>query len=304
MKSRLDITPRTASANGLYNSQTLAAFIQHYQETHEFTHWLQKVIFMRQLGYPLSDARLRKAEQWIKSPFLRKYQQRIYGHKERQLKNLIDEATHHASNPAVCRKDKRLVSHWRSQEYRQQRKIAQQIKEAKRVIVVGNSPNIRGEKQGGWIDQHDIVIRFNHCFSEHTQSTDSGSKLDLWVVAPDYRGPQFPGSTGTIITGPNMLWWQQNWHYFQTLRGPLIGLPMASWRTAVALLQAPPSAGFLLLSWLRHQLQVESISTIGFGFSGGGEYHNAIKGHQAVSRHNWQREKELLSTWNLLNTRS
>lgn len=304
MRQQHTFDPITASANGRYDCATLGAFIRRDRQRPCFEHWLQKVIFMRQLGYPLSQARLRQARAWLMLNPLSKWQHRIYGHRLRQLKNLIDEAEHNPDKPAVCRADQRRVRAWRQQQANVLQKLEQKLTQAKRVIVVGNSPNIRGSRQGQWIDSHDLVIRFNHCFSEQTNSVDSGEKLDLWIVAPDYRGPYFTPCTATLLTGPNMLWWRQNWKSLRGQSKPLAGLPLDSWQTAINALQAPPSAGFLVLLWLSRHRATQSISTIGFGFTGTAEYHNAIRGHQAVARHNWQREQELLSNWNLLNNQS
>tara|TARA_Y200000002_G_scaffold364888_1_gene354272 strand:+ start:187 stop:873 length:687 start_codon:yes stop_codon:yes gene_type:complete len=55
--------------------------------------------------------------------------------------------------------------------------------EGKKVILVGNSPSLRGEALGKWIDSHDVVIRFNHCPMQG-YSEDVGTRTDILVTNP------------------------------------------------------------------------------------------------------------------------
>lgn len=48
------------------------------------------------------------------------------------------------------------------------------------VAVVGNGPSERGGGNGGYIDSHDIVIRFNDYVTKEFEK-DYGTKLDIWA---------------------------------------------------------------------------------------------------------------------------
>lgn len=55
--------------------------------------------------------------------------------------------------------------------------------EAKSVAFVGNAPSLREENLGDWIDQHDIVVRFNEAPVDDFQQ-DVGSKTSILVSNP------------------------------------------------------------------------------------------------------------------------
>ena len=53
----------------------------------------------------------------------------------------------------------------------------------KSIAIVGNSPSLRGSKQGNQIDSHDIVIRFNDSIIHISEFKDDyGSKTDVWSI--------------------------------------------------------------------------------------------------------------------------
>jgi hypothetical protein len=284
-----------ASQSGHYDCSVLHSFRYHWQQQQTFERWLDYMIFKRQLGYPLSSAHLKLAQQWSKKNWLQRWRHKLYGHRARQLKNLVDEAKGNSANPAVKKPFQQLLAGWRQQEADNFRQLKQRLSNAS-VVVIGNSPNLAGQAQGPQIDANDVVVRFNQYASEYTQEKDLGKKLDIWVVAPGYQGPVPKNAEFVIVTGPNMLWWQQNWHTLQNHNGKIIGIPLNYWRHCVNSLTAPPSAGFLVIQFFK-QLSIQRLSITGFGVKKGSPYHHAIKGHKAVSRHNWDTESKIMTEW-------
>ena len=90
-----------ASQSGHYECCVLHSFRYHWQQQQTFERWLDYMIFKRQLGYPLSSAHLKLAQQWSKKNWLQRWRHKLYGHRARQLKNLVDEAKGNSANPAV-----------------------------------------------------------------------------------------------------------------------------------------------------------------------------------------------------------
>lgn len=170
------------------------------------------------------------------------------------------------------------------------------------VAVIGNAAGLLNSGLGGAIDSHEMVIRFNHFMGASAPVRDVGGKIDVWVVAPGYDGP-LPESVGRIVmTGPDMRYRMADWSRFMPLveRGvPLLTVPLDIWRTLVRQLEAPPSAGVLVLSWL-HALNAgwEGLAMAGIGSGiGKGRYHATLSRHVASSRHAWQREADLVRAW-------
>lgn len=170
-----------------------------------------------------------------------------------------------------------------------------------RICVVGNGASLAGKSQGGVIDAHERVVRFNRFASSSVRREDVGSRSQIWVCAPGYRGPVPTEARWVVISGPDMRWRLRDWARFQAAadRGQqVVTVPLAVWRELVAVLDAPPSAGVLMLTWLSHVLDDWSrISIAGFGGAEGGRYHHALPRHRAASRHNWTGERELLAQW-------
>lgn len=299
MTEQKQLTAQQASNAGAYNDSTLNAFRNAWLTNRSPQSLLDYAIFLRQLGTPAKDELFHQLVELEQQSFLKKVLNGLYGHRQRQLKNLIDEANQNASQPAVLSKYKALVSHWRAQQNDWHRELNSLLAQAKSIAIVGNSPVLRGQKCGKEIDSHDVVVRFNQYQSEQTQAEDTGEKLSLWVTAPGYRGPVAHSAAQAIITGPNMVWWQQNWEHLETYKGKLMGVPLSYWRECVQQLEAPPSAGFLVSYYLKEQAEPKKINLYGFGYdqNSNSQYHSALKGHQAVSRHNWAKEKVIFEKW-------
>ncbi len=266
-----------------------------------FVDWLDYVLYRRQLGYPLSACRLNEAQKWLQLNIISRFKQRVRGHRYRQLGNLIDEYNYLSSQvltpkPKVKPVDRNFVRLLRGQRGASLSKLTKQM-DNKTIAIVGNSPSLIGKRLGKEIDKHDIVIRFNQCFSEHTLNKDIGSKLSLWVIAPDFRGDYQAPELATIIAGPAMLWKLQYWDYIKGCDLPVTDLPISVWRDTVSELNAPPSAGLLVLSWLKQQALVGNCSLFGFGFSGSGQYHQALPTHTPSERHDWGKERQIIEQW-------
>lgn len=59
--------------------------------------------------------------------------------------------------------------------------------EKRRIIFVGNAPSLKGERLGTWIDNHDIVVRFNKCPVAGFE-VDVGTRTDILVTNPYPEG--------------------------------------------------------------------------------------------------------------------
>lgn len=174
---------------------------------------------------------------------------------------------------------------------------------SKGVCVVGNSASLRGSGQGSIIDRYAAVIRFNRFESEDTSSFDLGSRIDVWVVSPDYKGHVPDNIRWIVVTGPDMLFRLRNWQFikiFLDAGKPVLTVPLVVWQKMVSSLEAPPSAGILVLGWINNLLESwDGVTSagIGTGLTKKGAYHITDCRHRAVSRHHWLREKDLIRDW-------
>lgn len=282
--------------SGIYSCEALTLHRQLWHQKQTFKNWLAYVIFKRQLGYALSAAHLRIALRWYHQPIWRRLAQGQFGHCRRQLKNLISEAQTSDTQPAVTKHYQQQVSRWRQHQHRWRSELLETLQSSS-VAIVGNSPNLAGRGLGGRIDAHDVVVRFNQFASKQTDSNDIGKQLSVWVMAPGYQGTVPEHVDWVIVTGPNMVWWQQNWPQLSTYRGKLISVPLTQWRDCVRQLKAPPSAGFLIAHWLKQVVSEDNFTITGFGVDSHQPYHHALKNHQATHRHNWQKETDIMSSW-------
>lgn len=173
------------------------------------------------------------------------------------------------------------------------------------ICVVGNASTLCGSNLGAWIDSHDRVVRFNRHRGPNSHDKDLGTRLDLWAMAPSF----VPSENAVcmppwiVITGPDVLFLRRNWLSLRTRLDqgdPVLTVPLPVWRDLVAHLQAPPSAGLLVLAWIRVlRGSWQGIHTVGLGVlpSRGIPYHHADHKHRPTTRHNWEYEKQLLHAW-------
>lgn len=296
------------SRAGHYNLTTLWWYRKLWLTTGKGYDYLAYLCFRRALGYPLTAAKANKLRSFLQHWPVR-YWHKLIGHRLRQSKNLLTEYLYlqgHKIGPAaVPRRYRQQVTYWRSQQQQWHIQLIQQLQQAGSVHVVGNSPKLAGTNSGKSIDSADIVVRFNQYQSTQTLNCDSGSKCDIWVMAPAFGGTIPVQPDWCLISGADMVWWQQRWPQFTSRpQGneslfKLLSIPLPHWRALVRQLAAPPSAGLLLTHYIASiVIKPGSLKLFGFGYNpAAGQYHYATPGHQAVSRHNWPAEYQLLQCW-------
>lgn len=172
------------------------------------------------------------------------------------------------------------------------------------ICVVGNAGTLAGSRQGAWIDGHSCVIRFNQYASGLSNPADIGERTDVWVRAPGFspRGLGFSGEW-VVVSGPDARYRLTNWRHLAPLlrrEQPVLTVPITVWRSLVGHLHAPPSAGLLILAWLRALLgSLKGVSVIGFSTTMDKPacYHHALPDQSAVNRHRWNLEQLILEKW-------
>ncbi|MFZ2266497.1 MAG: glycosyltransferase family 29 protein [Azonexus sp.] len=172
------------------------------------------------------------------------------------------------------------------------------------LAVIGNGATLNGLGVGSRIDQHSLVVRFNHFMGGGTLAEDVGERTDVWVLSPGYEGPVPDGVSWVVMSGPDMRYRLSDWHQLMPLlkQGvPLLTVPLAVWRQLTCLLQSPPSAGVLFLAHLNSLIgghwQRVSIAGIGSGLAKNGRYHASLPRHLASERHAWDKEAKLVQAW-------
>lgn len=176
---------------------------------------------------------------------------------------------------------------------------------ARGICVVGNAASVGGQRLGDGIDAHGAVVRFNHFSQAAEHAQDVGSRLDVWVLSPGYRGPVPRTVKWVVMTGPDVRYTLRNWRLVLPLLeqgARILTVPLPIWRSLVNELRAPPSSGVLLLAWLREMGGLDGwkgLTTVGIGsgLSVTGSYHLGIKGHKADSRHHWSAESLQVTKW-------
>lgn len=271
---------------GQYQPATLRRFGLIWQQSGQPKDWLQYLKFRRALGYPLTATRARAIERLLQRPWWLRWKDGILPAEQRQFARLLHE--YQSQPPRHCA--------WLAAQLQQQTRLlqdwVQRCRQANCIAIVGNSANLAGRGAGAQIDQADFVIRFNHCFSEHTNAADTGQKTDIWAVAPGFRGPQQQAAL-TILTGPAMLWQQQQLRYLQQLQTPVMHIPLECWRVLVRQFAAPPSAAPLVVRLLlSNGIKPEQLLLFGLSQGPVARYHYALPEHQPSLRHHWAAEQE------------
>lgn len=163
------------------------------------------------------------------------------------------------------------------------------------IAVVGNSPSLVMKSDGNAIDAADVVIRFNHAALSHANVQHLGQRTDLWVISPSTPLKHKPAGARAIgISGVKPF--LRPSRYWKTLASgdlPIAEFNAAVWYELVGELQAPPSAGLLVLASLRALMPAVDITRYGFTEQQGvreqqGNHHGDRQA--ASTRHNWQRE--------------
>jgi hypothetical protein len=178
------------------------------------------------------------------------------------------------------------------------------------ICVVGNGGSLKGAGLGSWIDDHRCVVRFNHWKSDESVFDDLGTRIDVWVCAPGFLpraveiGLEPP--SWLVLVGPDVRFRRAgagvNWEPVLSMLEDgvkVLTIPLPMWKEAVALLNAPPSAGISFILWLRHLAGgLQGLSVVGFDAAGidGGNYHHAFPRKRPGWRHDWDREAAVLSS--------
>jgi len=163
------------------------------------------------------------------------------------------------------------------------------------VAVVGNSPALLTKSDGNAIDTADIVVRFNHAALSSANTQHLGQRTDLWVISPSTPLKHKPTGARAIGLSGVMPFLRPS-RYWKTLvpgELPIAEFSTALWYELVKELQAPPSAGLLVLASLRTLIPTARVTRYGFTEQQGvrEQQPNHHGDRQAVStRHNWERE--------------
>lgn len=169
------------------------------------------------------------------------------------------------------------------------------------VAVVGNGPGVLEKRDGAFIDDHDVVVRFNAAAIDSAYQSHVGNKTDLWVVSPALPDSEkdLPAKA-MAVSGINPFAGRSRyWRSIVSRRIRTIAQFNADhWYELVNELGAPPSAGILLLKSLARYNSRLEINI--FGFSRPADLANQTPGahysdsRQASARHNWHSEAHLL----------
>lgn len=170
------------------------------------------------------------------------------------------------------------------------------------VCVVGNAGSLLTQTQGAHIDAHAVVLRFNRWQpAGQDVATALGHRLDVWVAAPDCREVPRQDPAWAVITGPDPVVAMEAWPAVKALRArgvPVVTVPLDIWKAMVHRLEAPPSAGVLVLAWLLSLgLGQGRVHAVGVAEPGEGASHVLGSWHRRGGRHAWDRERALVAAW-------
>lgn len=162
-----------------------------------------------------------------------------------------------------------------------------------RITLLGNGQIDRQAELPG--DPDHLVIDFNH--PQHGVAIPQRSR-HAWVRTPNGSVPSRPDTDldWVIFTGNDSLY--QRIRFAPLLPSGLdpnkyVFVPSRIWLELVNKLQAPPSAGLIMLHWIaRLRGGLDSVGLHGFSIAPGDHELNNKPG-----RHRWDREREFLNTW-------
>ncbi len=315
--SVLRFIARRRRAQGFYDGRTLALYAAVWRRRRSASALLEYALFRRDLGNPLPKRwqtalaaalnRLRPASRRLALALLAESAPATLSTISEQV--LAVGASHMAPLACYWQQHGGAGPDWLARLHEQQQawrdSFAHQLRQSAQggICLVGNSGSLRGAGQGNYIDSHDLVVRFNLCSGPQSEASDLGEKLDIWVGAPGFSGQPPHEVVWAISTGPDMRFRRQNWTPFKDrlLRDlPVLTVPLPIWRELVAECCAPPSAGILVLAWIRNLLgSWDGVSTVGIGIppSSRTPYHHVVTKQLPFGRHDWERERALLSRW-------
>ncbi|MFW6093622.1 MAG: hypothetical protein ACODAC_06565 [Pseudomonadota bacterium] len=277
---------------GRYDRETLRLFRRAHRtgDHHALLHYVQ---FRRDLGHalhprfvePLLDAfpRLTQGQQWRAGALLREIGADppwIWQH----LK------------PGPGLAAAKHQGHWRAG-------LCNALRERQRagIVVVGNANSLLGTNVGRIIDRGGLVLRFNDTGDLAERAAHLGQRTDVWVTSPAYHGPTIKKPDWVIVSGPDVCYTLRDWSlHAGRLRAarPVVTVPLAVWRDLAGALNAPPSAGVLILAWIHAMLGTWiGVQAAGIGFGIDRRYHHAHRRLRAGSRHDWAAEADLVDAW-------
>lgn len=123
------------------------------------------------------------------------------------------------------------------------------------LAIVGNSPILRGMHRGPEIDGKDLIIRFNSAVRDYPFALDTGKKLDILVLNPDFTQTSrmdFSKVPLAVISDGD-LYGSKNLHAkLKEIRSKcqVQLLNSAVDRTVVSKIQSTPSSGLKTLYWI------------------------------------------------------
>jgi hypothetical protein len=106
-----------------------------------------------------------------------------------------------------------------------------------------------------------------------------------------------------IVSGPDPEAMMGGWPAVRRLElvgVPTLTVPLSVWRELVTALQAPPSAGLLVLAWLRslgRQWDGLSVAGIAWAPAADGRHHVLATRRSVGRRHRWAAERALVDRW-------
>ncbi len=167
------------------------------------------------------------------------------------------------------------------------------------IAVVGNAPSILNRKQGGAIDNADLVVRFNQINLSETWAVDVGTRTDLWVISPGFITHKLRASVhAQMLTSIHPLS-RDSRYWINLAKQPSRSLSLIEpriWYELVNELKAPPSSGLLVLRTLNAIAPHANVRCYGFSAlatHGKSENHYGDR-HRASDRHNWLLEAQLI----------
>ncbi|ASJ71677.1 glycosyltransferase family 29 protein [Granulosicoccus antarcticus] len=175
-----------------------------------------------------------------------------------------------------------------------------------RIAVVGNGPSIIGNAAGERIDTADLVIRFNKIHTGELISRDTGQQTGLWVISPGFKIKASGMHCNKLCLSGPAPFMRSSRYWSRLARIPFSSLaltPLDSWHSLVGLLNAPPSAGILVLDTLIRHFPTLNIESHGFttdtAESGDTQRAGRHYGdcHKVSTRHNWHEETMLIRKW-------
>ncbi len=191
------------------------------------------------------------------------------------------------------------------QQKKWQQEFQYYLQQQASIAIIGNSPKLLGTNLGKTIDQKSCTARFNAYSQQPENRIHHGKKLDIWIQSPGLKLPiDFtpPTAQWLVVAGPDVKYTLADWgnvhpHIHQGTK--VLTIPLEIWKTLVEQLQAPPSAGLLFITWIAHILNdPKAINIAGFNTREVREATQHVnKTNKTSSRHNWEKEIQLLNQW-------